>query len=189
MSKYYVDAIPTWMIDTSVEEYDKDFIKIIDFFQFHSPVPGQSARCKTLAEYGWIDPWKKPYWLNKQLRQMSSNYDLLFTAKSGGEMEENLERADLIDAFPNDLGRERICVADNKNNQFMSVFYHIRDAFAHGRFYITEFENHKTFVMEDVTPGLGKKPVSARMIIRKDTLLAWISLIENGEKLYTKIKV
>lgn len=182
MAKYYVDEIPPWMIDTPIEEYDEDFIKIIDFFQFHAPVPGQSARCKTLTEYGWTNPWKKPYWLNKQLRQMSSNYDLLFTAKSLGYMEENLEKAD----FPSDLGRERICVADNKKNQFMSVFYHIRDAFAHGRFYITDYEEHKIFVMEDVSPGSGQKTVSARMIIRKDTLLAWIDLIENGEKLYLK---
>jgi hypothetical protein len=97
-------------------------------------------------------------------------------------MEENLEKADLKDDFPSDLGRERICVADNKKNQFMSVFYHIRDAFAHGRFYITDYEEHKIFVMEDVSPSSGRKPVSARMIVRKDTLLKWISLIENGEK-------
>ena len=186
MARYYVEDSPQWLIETPIEEYDEDFIKIIVFFQFHAPVPGQSARCRTLEEYGWGTPWKKPYWLNRQLRQNSSNYNLLFTAPSKSYMEENLERADLRENFPSDLGRERICVADNKRNQFMSVFYHIRNALAHGRFYITEFEEHRLIVMEDVSPESGSKAVSARMIIRINTLLAWITLIENGERPYLK---
>lgn len=182
MAKYYVDESPSWMIETPIEEYDADFVKILDFFQFHAPVPGQSARCKTIQEYGWETPWKTPFWLNRQLKRAASNYDLLFTAESQGKMDENLEKADLRDSFPSELTRERICVVNNKKNQFMSVLYHIRDSFAHGRFYIATIGDERIFVMEDVSPGGVQRSVTARMIIKKTTLLAWISLIENGEK-------
>ena len=50
MARYYVEDSPQWLIETPIEEYDEDFIKIIVFFQFHAPVPGQSARCRTLEE-------------------------------------------------------------------------------------------------------------------------------------------
>lgn len=187
MSKVLVDEIPKWMEETPISEYDKDFIKILDFYQFHALVPGQSARCKTIQEYGWSFPWKKPYWLNKQLKQTSSNYELLFSAKNQSCMEESLEKAGLKDNFPCDLDRERICVVDNRKNQFMSVFYHIRDSFAHGRFYLLDYKGNKVFVMEDVAPNGGaSKTVTARMIIRKETLLNWIELIMNGEKEYSK---
>ena len=186
MGKYYVDEIPSWMVETPVEEDDEDFAKIIDFFQFHAPVTGQSARCKTLQEYGWDSPWKKPYWLNKQLKRVASNHDLLFTAESQGRMDANLEKANLSESFPSDMLRERICVANNKKNQFMSVFYHIRDSFAHGRFFITEVEKQKIIVMEDVAPRGSPLIVTGRMIIKKQTLLKWIEIINGGEKEYSK---
>ena len=52
------ERIPTGINAARVDmsDYDEDFVKIIDFFQFHAPVPGQSASCKTLQEYGWNSP-------------------------------------------------------------------------------------------------------------------------------------
>jgi len=185
MGKYYVESTPQWLSEISTTEYDEEFIRIIDFFLFHSPVPGQSARCKTLAEYGWRAPWKKPYWLNKQLKQSTSNYELLYTSNNQGCMEENLESANLKDGFPSNISIERICVVNNKNNQFMSVFYHLRDAFAHGRFNIEDVDGQKIFIMEDVASTKGEMlPVTGRMIIRKESLINWINIIEAGEKEY-----
>ena len=101
-------------------------------------------------------------------------------------MDENLEKANLGESFPSDMLRERICVANNKKNQFMSVFYHIRDAFAHGRFYIIEVDKQKIIVMEDVAPRGRPLIVTGRMILRKQTLLKWIEIINGGEKEYIK---
>jgi len=186
VAKVYVDEIPQWIKEISIKEYDHDFIKILDFFQIHSPVPGLSAHCKTLKDYGWEYPWKKPYWLNKQLKQEASNYELLYSAKSKEKMDENLRKADLMNNYPTDLGRERICVVNNKKNQFMSVFYHIRNSLAHGRFFVKKMKKYTVIVMEDVESGSGKRAVTGRMIIRKETLLNWIKLIKNGQKDYIK---
>lgn len=54
---------------------DIDLQRIVTFFVFHSPCKELSAMSKTLDEYGWKKPWQKPYWLNKQLIQASTNYN------------------------------------------------------------------------------------------------------------------
>ena len=180
---------PNWLKWIAPEKFnDKDLFRIVVFFVFHSPCEGLSARGKLLTEYGWNTPWKKPYWLNKQLRQASSNYELLFSASSYALMDKALDDANLKDNFPSDLNRERIAIYDVKKNQFQSVFYHIRNAFAHGRLNMIDLNDECIFVFEDVRKA--KKPnISARMILRKSTLLKWIDLIEGGEKEYKKAQM
>lgn len=180
---------PEWLNWLAPDRFnDKDLFRIVIFFVFHSPCAQLSAMRKTLLEYGWTAPWKKPYYLNKQLRQAASNYELLFSAKGYDEMDVALEKADLNATFPSDLSRERICIYDNQGNQFLSVFYHIRNAFAHCRLNMVDIDGECVFILEDVQPkkNTDQLKVSARMILRKSTLLKWIELIENGERGYTK---
>lgn len=136
-------------------------------------------------EYGWKTPWKKPYHLNRQLKQLASNHELIFSAEKYDEMDSALEKADLKEDFPSDLNRERICIFDSQNNQFMSVFYHLRNAFAHCRLNMVDSNGECVFIIEDVKANKNdnKVKVSARMILRKSTLLKWIDLIEHGERM------
>lgn len=168
---------------------DKDLVKIFVFFVLHSPCKTLSAMKKTLSEYGWATPWKKPYYLNKQLRQAASNYELLFSVSKYENMETALDKANLKDDFPSDYSYERICFYDSQKNQFMSVFYHIRNAFSHGRIKMVDVEGECVLILEDIASN-GKNTnsmiVSARMIIRKSTLLKWIEIIENGESEYVQ---
>lgn len=175
-----------WIAPDSFE--DKDLFKIVIFFLFHSPCENLSSMRKTLAEYGWTAPWKKPYYLNKQLRQVASNYELLFSAKGYNEIDAALEKADLKENFPCNFSHERICIYDNQGNQFLSVFYHLRNAFAHYRLNMVDIDGECVFILEDVQPkrNSNQLKVSARMILRKSTLLKWINLIENGEREYQK---
>lgn len=162
---------------------DSDLFKIVVFFVFHSPCSELSVMGRTLLEYGWKMPWRKPYKLNLQLKEASSNHNLIFSAKSYGDMDKALEKANLKDEFPLNLETERVCVYDNLNNQFMSTFYHIRNAFAHGRLNMMDVNGECVFVLEDIVKNRKKGicKVSARMILRKNTLLKWIEIIENGE--------
>ncbi len=183
----YVTKKPLWMKWISSEEFrDDDLYRIITFFVFHSPCAELSSMSRTLKEYGWISPWKKPYWLNRQLKQISTNPKLLFSAHSYDAMEQALEKAQLKDDFPFDVGTERICIYDNMKNQFLSVFYHIRNAFAHCRIKMIEVEGDCIFVLEDVVHRKGEKlqKVSARMILRKSTLIKWIELIQGEPSEY-----
>lgn len=180
---------PEWINWIAPDRFnDKDLFRIVIFFVFHSPCVQLSSMRKTLLEYGWTAPWKKPYYLNRQLRQAASNYELLFSAKGYDEMDVALEKANLRDTFPSDFSRERICIYDNQGNQFLSVFYHIRNAFAHCRLNMVDVDGECVFILEDVQPkkNSNQLKVSARMILRKSTLLKWIDLIENGEREYQK---
>ena len=87
---------PEWINWIAPDRFnDKDLFRIVIFFVFHSPCENLSSMRKNLLEYGWTAPWKKPYYLNKQLRQNASTYELLFSAKGYDEMEAALEKADL----------------------------------------------------------------------------------------------
>lgn len=187
----FTNRNPDWMNWITSDRFnDHDLFRIVIFFAFHSPCSELSTMHRTLEQYGWFTPWRKPYYLNRQLRQVSSNYELLFSAKGYDEMDVALEKANLKDGFPSDLSRERICIYDNQKNQFLSVFYHIRNAFAHCRLNMIDVDGECVFVLEDVQPkkNADQLKVSARMILRKSTLLRWIELIENGECEYKKVQ-
>lgn len=185
----FSDRNPDWIRWIAPEHFnDQDLFKIVIFFVFHSPFSNLSSMGKTLDEYGWSAPWRKPYYLNKQLRQASLYELVVYSAKGYNEMDVALEKADLKETFPSDFSRERICIYDNQGNQFLSVFYHIRNAFAHCRLNMVDVDGDCVFIFEDVQPkkNSNQLKVSARMILRKSTLLKWIDLIENGAREYQK---
>lgn len=95
-----------------------------------------------------------------------------------------------VKLVPVDTGalKNSICAVDNQKNQFMSVFYHIRNAFAHGRLNMVDVDGDCVFILEDVQPNKKeeKLKVSARMIIKKSTLLRWIDIIEGGQTEYQR---
>ena len=183
----YAEKEPTWLEKIRIKDFeDKQFIRIITFFIFHSPVDNLSARQISLSEYGWNTPWRKPWYLNKQLKQETSNYELLFSSATFKKMDDALTKADLRNSFPSNIAKERICIYDCKKNQFMSVFYHIRNAFAHGRFDLRRLNDEEYYILEDVQKDKGALKVSARMILKKRTLINWIDIIEGGEKEYKK---
>ena len=180
----FTNRNPDWMNWIAPDRFnDHDLFRIVIFFVFHSPCSELSSMHKTLKEYGWSTPWRKPYYLNRQLRQAASNYELLFSAKDYDGMDAALKKANLNDGFPSDFSRERICIYDNQKNQFLSVFYHIRNALAHCRLNMVDVGGECVFILEDVQPkkDADQLKVSARMILRKSTLLRWIELIESGE--------
>ena len=179
--------------------WNENFNIIYQFFVFDSIVDGASARGKGLKEdYHWSNPWAKPYYLNKQLKQLSTDERLLFSAsvyeqkkasnkKKVETMAEALDKANLK-IFP-ETSFERICIYNNRKNQIISTFAHIRNSFAHCRFNIVEDSGNIVYCFEDVDPSrdtLGRVKVSGRVVLFESTLLKWIDLIKSGEKEYSK---
>ncbi len=188
----YVDPNPEWMQWIAPERFaDSDLYRIVTFFVFHSPCNRLSAMSKSLNEYGWTDPWAKPFYLNKQLTQATTSNSFVFSAKYYDNLEPVLCKAECKDNFPSKLNWERVCIYDNMRNQFLSVFYHLRNAFAHCRLNMVDYEGECVFILEDVASNMknGRYKLSARMILRKSTLLKWIDLIEGGEKNYEDSEV
>ncbi|MCD7740823.1 MAG: hypothetical protein LUI06_01265 [Ruminococcus sp.] len=85
----YVDQNPSWMHWIAPEEFnDSVLFKIVVFFYiFHSPCEGLSAMGRSLREHGWNTPWRKPYCLRKQLIDVSTNKELIYSAGSYNTMD------------------------------------------------------------------------------------------------------
>lgn len=172
-----------------LEQYgQKDIIRIITFFVFHSPCPGVSVQGKTLAEYGWHDPWNSPYYLNKQLKKAATKLSLFIPVGICSNMETILQNNGCDKEFPPNSSMEAALYYDSDSNQFLSLFRHIRNAFAHGLVRFGKVGRETAFIFEDVKINKEKKEriVTARIVLRKSTLLKWIDMIEAGEKKYTK---
>ena len=173
---------PNWVDKESIKMFeDEEFKKIINFYVFFNPCKSLSVRAEFSPFYNWDTPWRKPFKLNEQLKKASSNYKLLFSAENYESIGSALEKAGLKEGFPQDISEEKVCFYNSQRNQFMSVFYHIRNSFAHSRFTIRDNNGNQIFIFEDVG-GKMKTKLSARMILKKSTLLKWIEIIEGGEK-------
>ena len=164
----------SWVDDKSADYFsDEEFGKIYNFFVINTPCENLSSRGITLQEYGWKNPWEKPFYLNRQLK---ATCKLIYTASTYNAFADALEKSDLKSDFPEKTSIERICIYDSKDNQFMSVFFHIRNAFAHGRFKVVLVNDlsDSVFIFEDIKK---QNQISARMNLRKSTVFKWISII------------
>lgn len=189
----FAEDKPAWVKWIVPEKFnDWDLFRIVIFFVFHSPCTGTtntpgcpSAMGKPLTEYGWSEKWgnyRTPGSLNNILREASSNFALIFSATGNNDMLQACQKANMLADFPSKLDDERAAITISDRNQFLSLFRHIRNAFSHGRINMHEMaDGDLMFIFEDV----GRKnstgtPVSARILLRKSTLLKWIEIIEAG---------
>lgn len=188
-------VFPPWKDKLSQDVlYSKDFLKIFFFFTIFTPCPELSGRGKVLESYGWSNPWEEPYKLDEQLKTAADSLGL-FTAKKYEDMENALNNAGLKKTLFSEIVNNKICAYTGsdkykKEHDFIHFFFHIRNSLAHGRFNVIKYNREEIFLFEDIGSRKDKKtkeyPLSARMILKKSTLLKWITIIEGGEKPYKK---
>ena len=157
---------------------DEDMKIIIIFFVFHIPVEGVSARGKSLKEYGWGKKSKANDFkeLKRRLIEFGEMNEKYFVCEDNFEKLKNaLTENQLID-FPGNIEKQKLVFTKNKNGINESLIFHIRNAFAHGR--VAFYKNGQYIVMEDINPQ--NKVISARMILKKETLMKWIYIIRKG---------
>lgn len=183
---------PVWLDTIVPPEYeDEGLYEIILFFVIHSPCSGQSENGISLTERGWKEkPWNSPKYLKEKLDNVifGTNTRMLKICESKYKMLCEIENYNLDDDFFKYREQQRALYAKaNKagcENEYMSLFYHIRNALAHGRIAMYPTKNGDiTFVMEDGKQK-GKDAddrfeVSARIVINKSSLLKVIELLKN----------
>ena len=183
----YVPVKPKWIQEgapfSKVQRY---YNALTRFYIVETPVGSLSASSVPLAHYGWQRPWAKPEYLNRKLKDLSSNSQLIFAANNYRAMETAVQKAGLINFSKPEVPHESIAVYNNQNNQFFSIFYHIRNSLCHGRFCFFKYKREYWVALEDVsaTKPKGSKAkvarLSARMLLRYRTLLDWVQLIYQG---------
>lgn len=136
---------------------------------------------------GGILPGENPNIYNKKLKAASSNKSLYWSAAAVGDMEQALRNADLFDcAGIESKPFESAVFYDAKSNQTISLFYHLRNGFAHGRFCAFKSKGDIWFAIEDVAgkrkddPAGDIKRLTARILIKNSTLCKWMKLIKAG---------
>ena len=186
---------PAWLDNVVPPEYeDAGLYEIILFFVIHSPCNGQSAKSISLTERGWkAKPWYSPKYLKEKLDKaiFGDNLRLLKMVESKAKLLLEINSLDLDDDFYFFFDKQRMLYSkiskSGCESEYMSLFYHIRNALAHGRLSMYPAKNDDiTFVMED-GKQVGKESddkfeVSARIIINKSSLLKVIELLKNPPK-------
>lgn len=196
---------PGWVNADLPESFftDVDFLKIYAFFVCYAFHPSRSSKGKTMADYHW----PKSVWKNSakaglkdvllytaDLHQRSQTVDSVSRALMGEEtfvscqklddMSSTCQKARVQHDFTRTREKNRIAVYNSECNIFLSVFDHIRNALAHGRFTIYDdgmiaMESGK--IVYDREKQRNMLDVRARMLLKKETLLKWITIIEAGE--------
>lgn len=178
-----VEETPDWIRDGQPAIDSGTFKKLIDFYVTHTPVKEISAQGRTLDYYGWNNPWKSSEALNEKLAKASKNNDLIYKADKREEMQNKLEDAGLLHCA--DLPKQEVaCIYDSKRNQTLSLFYHIRNSFCHGRYAVVDHNGDLWLAAEDMSPrkqnSEAGKRLTARMVLRVDTLSEWVDIIAAG---------
>lgn len=169
--------------------FRKQWNLIIDFFLIHSPCRYQSNRRNDLTVNWGNQLWKVPRYLKRRLNQAVFGRDecRFYASKSKDAMENSVDEYSLDEHFYQNLERQlAVCVKQTSNGNssvYMSFFYHLRNALAHARFGIGhDKQGRYVFVFEDISSC--NKPenriVSARGIVRIDSLIHIIEILNNG---------
>ena len=176
---------PGWIKKRVPDEYADDSLKdLIMFFVINTPCTDLSSSSIDLSDYGW----GKGIWQNDKLKKALFQIagiergSTFVVAQKTNEMKAVCEKASLKKNFHKSRDYERIAIFKGRYNEFLSICYHIRNAFAHGRLAMYDYENGKdiVFVLEDGVKKNGEFQVRSRMVLKKSTLIKWMQILKSG---------
>lgn len=169
---------------------DSSWMRIVHFFLIESPCPGQSNR-----KNNDIDKWAPAPWVGTRSLKTSLNQaifsrrdvDVMLSVGSKKELEGACKKLNLDELFYENVDDQRMVFVkvNSKGNtsKNMSLFYHIRNALAHGRFaFKTDSLERFVFIFEDgtVASDCKKFNLTARGVIRLNSLILAIDTIQKG---------
>lgn len=171
-----------WNKGTSIPFNSMNFHKIIDFFLFNCPSEIEkgnkkqgtktyekvSQRATTLRAQGW-----KGGFLNTLLASMKRTTSghleyRVFNASRDICCEVNMiEKSVTL----TDLNFEMIVISERTDmNKTSTIFYYIRNAFAHGSFSVITDNGRTIYYLESAK----NSTIKARLRLREETLMKWI---------------
>lgn len=161
---------------------DPAFLQIVLFYVIKSPCKkGSFSRIDLEEQYQWKNPW-----YSERFKKLLNDVPQ-FTEKSFIPIEAQKhfkatwDTAGFNDVFWG-MPTTEFAVFTNagESNKHLDLLHHIRNSFAHGRFTAKKIPQKKDYMilMEDVTEAGTCYKVTARIAIKKSTLLKWIDIFE-----------
>lgn len=132
----------------------------------YTPCTDLSSSSIELSNYGW----GKNIWKNEKLKKALFQIariergSTFVVAQKTSEMKSVCEKASLKKNFHKSRDIERIAIFKGRYNEFLSICYHIRNSFAHGRLAMYDCKNGNDimFVLEDGVKKNGEFQVRSR---------------------------
>ena len=192
MSLLKVNDSPSWLNTKQLTKKELEVLKeILPFYVINTLQEDISYRGIKVTEYGWPDNIWNTGDLKEKLfyvANLTLNYNL-FMVERLDNMSDICHIAHLDNDFALNLNQERIAVyVNSKANLVLSIFKHIRNSLAHGRFMMYSSGDDTIFVMESVDHSKKELVVKARMVLRASTLLKWMEIIRKGPEDVVKRK-
>ena len=179
----YVSKKPSWInSDITRLAIDEKFHDIMDFYVTFCICPEYATQGRTLTFYKWKDkPWNTYNYLKKKLDWKDQN---LICSKRKmkplNEIKNELNEMFISGRNWYESTDEFAIFSKVESNEYLSIFYHIRCALAHGRFTIRNNEGNRFYYFENGVSNGNSFKVKARMCLKESTLCHWICVITNG---------
>jgi len=181
---------PDWVNDIDGVGYDEDFWSIIKFYLLCSLCDGQSWKGYSLHEYYlWkVHPWNPSRYLKDKIIEAiwGEEEPKLYMSKTRASYEGKIYGKDLDANFTHNTivqraGYVKSSTGKNNDNEIMSLLYHIRNGFAHGRYGFSLLDNNDYMIFLEDGKSVGNQfEVTARIAIKKSSLIAVKEIIING---------
>ena len=159
------------VLKRSIPFSDRNFRRILQFYLFESPVEGKSFRGKTFSEQGW----KGAYFSSFKAKMLQAATPALRKNYHPCKKEEVQGHYDCL----SEKKGEEYCIFMKWEERRIieALFSAIRNSFAHGSFDVKQYTNgqdkqsNRVCFLVNYDNGL-----KAVIVLREETLLAWIDL-------------
>lgn len=158
---------------------DNYWKKLLNFYIIQNPSLNSgknptSAQYYNIKERWGFNCWQKGDTLKTRLIETIPNYNASVRhVSTERDMTRPLIELELMDAKKIPV-ETKICIVDVSQNIFLSIFRHIRNGLAHGRFLFFK-DNEKTFLFVE---DCRHPNVTARIVIDVEILIMWIDIIK-----------
>ena len=175
-----VNNIGSYDVDfkESMEMFLKDekFQSILNFYLWECPVKGTRAKGVHFETYGIIKNTDYKKLKGNMLKNTNPplRKDYSFKACNKGEVDSEVKSTE-----KGILPPDEFCVFYKRKATVGALFTSIRNAFAHGSFYIKQYSGFTRYVLKDRDNGGF---ITGKMSLHEETLLNWINCVRNFNK-------
>lgn len=157
----------------------EEYYKVYSFYVTYSMCGTQSAKKRSFTSYGWDGENVKSTTLGKALLavlNLNRNPSFVFTDRD--DLAAQFNALYLTDGDLENVDNERAVIGKtSESNNYLRLFYRIRDGFAHGK-YLLRFSSsgEKMVIIQDD----DRYNVTARIVLKLSTLLKFIEVIDTN---------
>lgn len=157
------------------------FLELFQFFVINLPENFNENKKFSSAQYFNVKKvhgekcWNNTTGNLKYKLKSVINSDFIFHHDSENDIKLSSDKlfGNLESGFPN---QEAFVIVNNQRNIFLSVFRHIRNGIAHGRFVVHNANGYEFLFLEDKNRG----KVTARINVKINTLIKWKNILESN---------